>query len=122
MNLHRTSPPDGDPLEISKGVWVHTGPPRTIEGATPEQARQALQAACERIWGQDWQRCMGEVFDLNRTAFRDWCRRDQVPPPAILGWVGLISASPNYRSIGGHLVGYAMGDGDKIAAAIFARL
>ncbi len=111
MNLHRDRPPAGDPLEISEGVWVFNGPPRTVEGATPADVRKALEASAAAVWGHDrWRQYLEIVFDLRKGAIKEWNRRDQIPPPMILGWVGYLNSWPDKRSIGMHLVGFGLGD------------
>ena len=126
MILHRTTPPalDGGWLTIGKGqsgaVRVADGPPRIVEGATPEDVLSALERASAAIWGHQWRAPMEEACGLAKNATKEWKRRDQVPPLAILGWIAWVVARPDRKAVGAHMLGLVRGKGEAVEAARLA--
>lgn len=103
MILHRTTPPVPDPdgwLTVADGVRVNNGPPRRVDGCSIHALQCAFACTCVVIWGESAMRNLEHVCDIPPRSARDWLRRDQIPPPMVLGWIAYLNSFPDRQAIG----------------------
>lgn len=65
---------------------------------------QALEEACERLWGHSWNSSVGEIFSLNRRTIQ----RDRVSkallPPRILRTIAYVSSADDGKELAEALI------------------